>query len=211
MKFDKMGWVVTAAIAGAMSVAAISGFQNTPPKFANIDIEKVFNESDLSASNSKLLDDARKLRAGTLQYLFENRVMNPADAQKYATLAIKSATPTGADKTEIDRIKAAAEDSTRKQRDLATKNPPTDADRQALQDYSAKAQQNQLFLQTLRGQYENDISDMANDLRDKTLVRVRSVIADLAGKQGYTVVFSTSAAPYAANDLTDAAPKILKK
>ena len=34
---DKLGWLVAAALAGAMSVGALSGFQgNTAPKFASV-------------------------------------------------------------------------------------------------------------------------------------------------------------------------------
>jgi outer membrane protein len=209
---DKLGWLVAAALAGAMSVGALSGFQgNTAPKFASVDIAKVFDESTLAATNTTAIEDARKLRAGILEFVNANRAMETKDAQRLADLSAKGDTATATEKTEIDKLKAAAAESTRKQRELQTKNPLTDADKAALTDYATKVQANNALLGTLQGKYEADLQNMLRDSREKTLVRVRDVIKSLAAKGGYTVVFSAESAPYAANDLTDDALKALKK
>jgi Skp family chaperone for outer membrane proteins len=212
IRTDKLGWLVAAALAGAMSVGALSGFQgNTAPKFATVDIGKVFDESSLAATNTDALEAARKLRAGVLEFINGNRAMEPKDAERYAALATKGAAVTPAEKAEADKLKAGGEDATRKQRELSTKNPLTDADKAALADFGGKVQANNALLGRLQGVYENDLQTMSTDLREKTLNRVRDVVKNLAAKGGYTVVFSTASAPYASNDLTDEALKTLKK
>ena len=209
---DKLGWLVAAALAGAMSVGALSGFQgNTAPKFASVDIAKVFDESTLAATNTTAIEDARKLRAGILEFVNANRAMETKDAQRFADLSSKGAAATPAEKTEIDKLKVSATEATRKQRELQTKNPLTDADKASLTDYAAKVQANNALLGQLQGKYEGDLQNMLRDSREKTLVRVREVIKSLAARGGYTVVFSSEAAPYAATDLTDDALKALKK
>ena len=208
---EKLGWPVAAALAGAMAMAALSGFQASPAlKFATVDIGRVFDGSTLAAQNTETLQNAQKARAAALEFINRNRAMDPNDARKFAELSIKP-TPTAVDTAEIARLRAAGEAATAARGALMTKNPPTDADKTALSDYGTKASTNQSLLQTLQGQYENDLQTMSGDLREKTLDRVRDVVKSLAAKGGYTVVFSTSAAPYAANDLTDDALKALKK
>ena len=92
-----------------------------------------------------------------------------------------------------------------------TKVGPTATDTATLAEYGNKANSNRALLQTLDTQYTNEVQTMMGDLQEKTLNRVREVVRNLAAKQGYTIVFNVTAAPYAANDLTEEAAKVLKK
>jgi Skp family chaperone for outer membrane proteins len=209
---NQLGWLVAAALAGVLAVGALSGFQaNTTLKFGTVDIGKVFDESTLAASNTETLEAARKLRAGILDFINTHRAMDSKDADRYASLAVKGATMTPAEKTESDKLQAAGVAAMNKQLELQTKTPLTDVDKTALSDYAARVQANNALLGGLQGKYENDLQTMSADLREKTLVRVRDVVTKIAAKGGYSVVFSTASAPYAANDLTDEALKTLKK
>ncbi len=211
IKTDKLGWLVAAALAGAMATGALSGFQaNTAPKFANVDMIKVYNDSPLATTNDDALEASRKLRAGILDFINRNRSMDPNDAKKFADLSLKPS-PTPADTAEIARLRAAGEAATQARSAAMTKNPPDDAARAAIADFSTKATTNQAVLQNLEAQYTSELQAMTGSLREKTLARVREVVKGLAAKQGYTVVFDTNAAPYAANDLTDEATKAMKK
>ena len=211
IKIDKLGWPVAALLTGAIAASALSGFQaNTAPKFATVDMSKVYNDSPLSNTNNDALDTAKKNRLAVLDFINRNPAMDPADARKLADLSSK-ATPMPADKTEIDRLHAAGESAMQKRSELSTKSTTTDADKTALATYASNATANRGVLQTLSAQYDNELQNMAGDLRDKTLSRVREVVRSIAAKQGYTIVFDAGTAPYAANDLTDEATKALKK
>ncbi len=210
IKIDKLGWPIAAFLAGAVALSAISGFQGPALKFATVDMLKVYNDSPLTTTNNDALDSAKKSRLAVLDFINRNPSMDPVEARKLAELSSK-ATPTPADKTEIDRLHASGEAATQKRNDLSTKSAPTDPDKIALADFGSKVTTNRGLLQTLSAQYDNELQNMAGDLRDKTLSRVREVVRNIGAKQGYTIVFDASSAPYAANDITDEATKALKK
>ena len=208
---SKLGWPVAAALAGVLAMGALSGFQgNTAAKFATVDTIKAFNDSPLTTANEQILRDADRTRTNVLQFINQNRAMDPADAKKLADLSIKEK-PTPADQAEITRLRTAAEAATQKRVELSTKNPPSDAERTQLAEFGTRSTTNTNLVQMLAGQYGNDVQEMQGDLRNKTMVRVREVVRTVAAKGGYTVVFDTSAAPYAANDITDEVSKVLKK
>ena len=208
---DKLGWIVAAALGGVMATGALSGFQATPaPKFATVDMIRVYNDSPLANTNSDKLEDARKARFSVLDFINRNRAMDPNDSKKLADLSLKPS-PSAAETAEIARLRAAGEAATGARTAAMTKTTPDDATRTALADFGTKDRANLGVIQTLQAQYEDELQKMTGDLREKTLARVREVVRGLAAKQGYTVVFDVTAAPYAANDLTEEAGKALKK
>ena len=211
IKIDKLGWPVAAALAGAMATSALSGFQaNTAPKFATVDMTKVAENSNLIAANKEVFDTARRTRADVLDFIVANRAMDTNDAKKFAEISTK-ATPTPADRAETDRLRAAGLAATTNQRALSTKTPLTDPEKAQLDNYGKQAQANGALLSTLQAQFQSDLQKTDDDLTTKAQERIRDVVRTVGVKQGYTVVFSVNAAPYAANDLTDEATKALKK
>lgn len=206
---NKLGWLVAAALAGAMSFGALSGFQGTAPKFATVNLEKVFGGSKLRDENNVKLNAANKARLDALQFLVQNTAMSNVDARKYADLAILDK-PTPAQTTELARLKGVGEAATAKNRELSTKATLTDAEKLLVAEYGSNIQGKRPLLGALEADYQTQMRDMESDLREKTLDRVTEVVRGIAAKGAYTVVFNTSAAPYAANDLTEEALKQLK-
>src|SRR5579862_8759583 len=86
MKLDKLGWVTAAGLAGAMFVA---GFQGNQPKFANVDLEKVFQESDAYKQGNIQLQSYAQPRIEVLQFVKNNSAMKPSDAQDYVAIAVQ--------------------------------------------------------------------------------------------------------------------------
>lgn len=208
---DKLGWLVAAALAGAMATSALSGFQaNTAPKFATVDTGKVFDGSPLAATNTDALRKANQTRAAILEFISQNPSMDPNDAKKFADLSTK-ATPVPADTTEIARLRTVAEAATQANRAASTKASPDDTTRTTLAGFSSNAAANRNLVQALAGQYDQDIQALRGELRDKTLTRVRDAVRNIAAKQGYTIVFDSNVAPYCANDLTEEASKAVSK
>lgn len=206
----KLGWPVAAALLGAMAFGSLSGFQaNTAPKFAVVNIKKVFDQSKFRESNSKILEDARQARANAFNFIIANQAMNNGDATKYAGLAVK-ATPTPAETAEIARLRASGEEATKKNTELTTKPSPTEADKAQIAEFGVQIRGKQALMGRLEADYQQQLQDMQRDLREKTLDRVNETVRGLAAKGGYTVVFTTNSAVYAANDLTADAMKALK-
>ena len=207
MKLDKLGWVVAAGMAGAMFGM---GFQTSSPKFATVDMAKVFSESDFTSSSNGKLSEFVKPRLAVIQFLQQNPPMANQDAEKYAELSIKPAR-SPADDMEIKRIEMDAQAATSKQHDLVLKQNPTADDNKAMEDFRTKAEANKQFQGALEQKYDQDTQAMRLTLHDQAMEQVRKTVKDVATKQGYTVVFSSDSAPYAANDITPDALKIVKK
>jgi Skp family chaperone for outer membrane proteins len=206
-KSDKLGWIVAAGMAGAL---VMSGFQGTGMKFANCDVEKVFNVSNLTKENSDQLQRYGAKRVDILKFLGANRAMSPADTQTYADLELL-AKPSDAETQKLNAIIAAAEKENAAQNDLIQKANPTADDQIKISSYRDKNRVNTEFTQKLEAKYDSDIREQQTKLKNDALDKVRKTIADLARKQGYSIVFNIDSAPFAANNLTDEVVKEVNK
>ena len=207
MKLDRMGWIVAAGLAGAMFGM---GMQSQTPKFANVDMAKVFDESDLTKSSNGDLQAYQKDRVDVLQFLQQNLAMKPDDAQKFADLSLKSPR-TAAEDAELKRIRADADQASTLQRGLMTKQNATAQDNATMAQYRTNEEANNELGKVLEQRYEADIQNKRQQLHDQAMEKVRDAVADVARKQQYTIVFGADAAPFASNDLTADALKVVKK
>jgi Skp family chaperone for outer membrane proteins len=202
-KFDKLGWVVAAGVIGIM---VGSGFQNSTVKIATVDLEKVFNDSEYAKNQTAVLRNMGVARQGVLEYLSTYRAVKVEDAQRFRDLSLKD-NPTPADKTALDSLKTTIQTDDRRFKDLQTKSNPTPDEQAALQDYNRRIQQLAALQQRWNQEFEDEIRNMQQRLRNDTLNRVRQSVNDVAKQQGQSVVFASQVAPYAANDITDEALK----
>jgi Skp family chaperone for outer membrane proteins len=206
-KLDRLGWIVAAAMAGAL---VMSGFQGTNMKFANCDVEKVFNSSNLTKENQEQLQEYGNKRFRILQFLGANLAMAPTDTQTFADLTLM-AKPSDADTQKLAAVTKAAAAESQKQADLAQKPSPTADDQKTLSEYHNRASVNKDFTQHLEAAYEKDIKTEQDKLKTDALDKVRKTISEVARKQGYSIVFNLDSAPFAANNLTDEVVKEVNK
>lgn len=198
MKFDKLGWIVAAGLAGAMVTA---GFQTANEKVAMVDMVKAFNDCDLSKKLSEDLRTTNNNYMAVMEFINQNPAMKIEDAEKYSTLAAKL-NPTGPEKAEIERISTDAKAVTAKRSELMTKQPLSEAESKQLADFATRASAMNQFRQQLAQRLDANLSELQGTMRQQTVEKIRLAVKNVAGKQGYTVVFSQDATPYAANDLT---------
>lgn len=205
MKFERLGWVVAAALAGAMFGM---GFQGTSGKTGTVNIQKVFESSDFAKKQTELLRNMAQARQGSVEFVQTHPSINPEDAAKFRELTAK-ATPTALEKTEIERIRKQAQADEQRHRELTTKGNLTDADVKAYEDLNRRREANKRLLGQWSQEIGFEIQDKQNSLRQEALDRVDAAVAEVARKEGYSIVFSNVSAPYAANDLTDATLKAM--
>jgi len=207
MKFDKMGWYVAVALAGAMFGM---GFKAPGDKVGSVDIGKIFQDSDYSKKQQESLRQAKLARQGILDLIKSYSVMKPEDAQKFATLTL-SPTPGPTDKAEEDRITQAAKDSDTLYRALATKSNLTPAEQSEVDDFNRRKDQIIVLQGKWAQEYNDQLGQMADKLQTDAIAKIRDAIGQIAREQGFSVVFSNAVAPYSANDMTDAATKLMNK
>jgi Skp family chaperone for outer membrane proteins len=198
-----LGWLV----AGAMGVMMIaSGFQATGVKAGVVDMQRILSES---AAGKKVRDDMSvqvDLRQGLLQFVNTNKVVSAEQADKLKTLTLKPGA-TQADKDEVERIKTAIRNATKKFNDLLVKASLTDSEKI---EYNTMNEQRR-NADTMLGQWNQEFSGDLNTLQDEMLAGVlkkaREAVQAVGKKDAYTMIFPTTVAVYASNDITDAAIK----
>jgi Skp family chaperone for outer membrane proteins len=204
MKIEKLGWVVAAAL-GAVMIG--SGFQGRSDKVGVVDLGKVYSESDFAKRQNDQLRAYGDSRMALLEFLDANRAMAPDTATRFRDLSLK-ANSTAPEKQELEKIKADAVASSRRLRELQTKQT-NEAEGQQLQELTRRTQMIQQVAQRWASEFDQDVRQMQDQMRTETLQRARTSVRESAARQGYTLVFVNEIAPYGANDLTAEALKAM--
>ncbi len=206
MKIDKAGWIAVAVLAGAVVTA---GFQGTTAKNGIVDVEKVFNESTFAKNQSESLRTMGMSRQSVLEFVNQYRTMLSTDAEKFKDLTIKATALSPAEKTELERIKVDAKTSEDAYRAGITQASPTPELLKKIEDWNRRKDATGDLLQNWQQDFTAEVQAKQASLRAEALVKVRQSIQKVARDQGYTMVFDSNVAPYAANDLTDEALKAM--
>jgi len=210
MNIHRMGWAVSGALALVLAGMVGSGFQAQAPKFGSVDLAKVFTDSDMRKTLDSQLRTLGENRKGVLDFLAAYRAITSEDAIKFHDLSIKD-NQSAADKAEIERIQSAAKATDQKYRDLQTKPNPTDAEKTQLNEFTTRVQNNTALIQKYQEEFSDDVQQRSQKMRSDTLDKVKAAVADVAKKQGYTVILSDESAPYTANDVTAEALAAMNK
>lgn len=195
------GWLTAALL--AVFVGA-SGFQDSQSKTGIVDLNKIVTQSNLGAQNRAKLEAAVDIRSDLIEFANTYRVLTTEQANRLRELWIKP-NATEAEKQELERIKAAVIESDRKRSELAQKETLTDADREMLRDFSNRVQMMQTTLQRWNNEFDAELRQLTEQLTNETVAAAKEAVRNVAAQQGYSIVFESAVAPYAANDITDAA------
>lgn len=199
------GWVVAALVIGAV---ASGGFQPVQEKTGVVDLNKVIQQSDLGKSNTASLNNALKVRKDLLDFVSTYKVLTTEQAQRMRELSLK-ATPTEADKQELEKIKKDVQDSDKRRGELSQKQNLTDADRSVLADYAQRIQTMNQVLDRWNQEFTEELNNLESQVRQQTVDRAKASLQEVAKAQGYTIVYEATVAVYGANDLTDATIKAM--
>ena len=201
--------VVVTALAG-VSLLSTTGFQTTSMKVGTVDAARAGNDSETAKTANEDLQKQLRNRAGILEFIQTYPTMTDAAATRFRELSLKP-TPTDADRAEIDKIKNATIAEEKKSRDLQTKASPTQDDLKAIEAYRALSVGKRELLDKWSREFDTQLrTSEANSIRGLR-DRVRNAIAEVGKKEGYTVIHDSQAAPYAANDVTEAVLKIVNR
>jgi len=207
MKFDKMGWFVAVALAGVMCG---TGFKAPGDKVGSVDINKVFMDSDYSKKQQETLRTAKATRVAVLELINTYRVMKPEDALRFHDLSIKDK-PIADDKVEQDKISQSAKDADATYRALATKSSPTPAELAQIEEFNRRKDALAQLQQKWTQEFNEQMGALNEKVQNDALAKVRDIVSQVAKDQGFSVVFNSQVAPYSANDITDAATKLMNK
>lgn len=198
-----LGWLVAAAM-GVMMIA--SGFQPADVKAGVVDMQRILSES---AAGKKVRDDMSvqvDLRQGLLQFVNTNKVLTSDQADKLKTLTLKPGA-TQADKDEVEKIKTAIRAESKKFNDLMVKASLTDTEKVEFNTMNERRRNADNLLSQWNQEFSSDLNTLQDEMLAGVLKKAREAVQGVGKKEGYSLIFPTTVAVYAANDITDAAIK----
>jgi len=205
MKFERLGWVVAAALLGGV---VGMGFQDKKEKTGTVDLNKVLGDSEYAKKQIDGLRTMATTRQSIVEFVGTYRAMKVEDANKFRDLTLK-ANAGAADKTEIERIRTEAQQAEQKFRELTTKTSPSQAELTQIEELNKRKDATGQLLSKWQQDFSNDIRQKEESLRGEFQQRAREVVQQVAKDQGYSIVFAQEIAPYSANDMTADALKAM--
>lgn len=183
-----------------------SGFQAGQNKMAVVDMQRILSDSK---AGKKVRDDMTvqvNLRQGLLEFVNLNKVITPEQATKLESLTLKES-PSQADKDELEKLKAEIRNESKKFESLMQKPSLSDAERAEFNKLADLRRSSDALLNDWNQKFSQQLTNMQDDMLANVLKKARDAAQAVGKKDGYTVIFPTTVAVYASNDITDAAIK----
>ncbi|MEI7576011.1 MAG: OmpH family outer membrane protein [Armatimonadota bacterium] len=198
-KFAWSGWVVAAGLAGIMLG---SGFQTPSLKLGVVDLNAVIDKSDAGKAGKKSFEDMKAAREGLLEFIDQYRILTIEQANRLRELMLLKER-TKAEEAELERLKADIVATSKRSAELATKPNYTPEERTLVEEYSRRSQtMNETSTRWLR-EFSDEVQNWVAASREQNYQKAKAAAAEVAAKDGYTMVIEGSVAVFGANDITD--------
>jgi Skp family chaperone for outer membrane proteins len=175
-------------------------------KFGSVDLSAVAEQSKLGNREKTEFDALRTKLTQLLQFMNTNKVMTREQGTKLRELWLAEK-PTDAQKTELENLKTAIQKSSQELRDLLGKLNPDEKDQARIRELLPLSNATDDQLPALDNQYGLMMRSRADAKQQEVLDKARAAAQKLGKQQGYTVIFESQVAVYAANDVT---PQVLQ-
>jgi Skp family chaperone for outer membrane proteins len=202
---NQLGWFVAVAVIG---VVAGSGFQGATDKMGVADLGKIAEQSDYYKQNEVTYNNLVARRRGVLEFFSTYKVLTTDQTNRIKELSLKD-NPTPQEKAELDRLKGDVMAQDKRSKELAIKANSTPEERTLMEDFARRAATMNETLDRLSREFDAEVQQNRDKIQTTALEKARDAVREVGKAQGYTVILSANAAPYAANDLTDAGLKAM--
>ena len=195
---------------GMVAVLAGSGFQGASQKIGVIDSNAVMQAVALAKN---MVEDEKNLktdRETVMQFLQRYPVIKKEDAEKFKNLSIKPK-KTDVEKSELEKLKVAAQDSMTKFKSLELKSSPTQDELKQLDEFRNRKTEMDDYLQSLFKDFQAEYVGIHDKNQSTVYEAFKSGVNEVAKKQAFTIVFDKNIAPFGANDITEDVSKSAKK
>lgn len=189
----------------AFGIAAVlvgSGFQEGPQKVGVVDLERVIRESKLAGELQIKLSVELARRQDILDFLESNKVMTMEQGNQIVTLSLLES-PTEDEKQRLENVKQEVKAATEEYMRLNELNPPSEAERALLMQYGGLFRDTTRQIEALGATFQRSLQEIEIDAQNDAVKQAYDSTEAIAKKGAYTVVYSRTAAAYAANDVTE--------
>ncbi len=194
--------VIVQPVKAQAAAAPISGIV-----FGSVDIQKVLAGYTKKTTSETAFQVVVSGYQSALQVQQANTMLAAPEQQQLGSLLLKT-NRTPADDAQIKTLETKSQSDASELIALQQKASPTDADRARLAVLTQEQQNGQQVLQTVADSYKQAIDQRNQQVSDAITAEIRAAVAAVAQQRGLTVVFDSSVAIYAANDVT---PQVLTR
>jgi Skp family chaperone for outer membrane proteins len=136
-----------------------------------------------------------------LTFIRDQRVITASQCAKLRELELK-VTKTDAEKAELDTLKATVIAAAKELDALNQKQDLTEPERLRLIELNTLMQDSAAILMQYQDDFEAEFNKISSDAQNAAIDKAAATAVIVAKAKGFTLVFSSSAVVYAANDIT---------
>jgi Skp family chaperone for outer membrane proteins len=174
------------------------------PVFATVDMSKIIASYSKRATADQAFQALQQQYQDVFKTQTANAMLGAADQQKLGQLLILGDGATADQKQQIADLETQAGKSSDDLAALQQKKDATDADKIQLQQLTQQQAAGQTALQEVADNYRSALDQKNQQMSADIAADIRVAVAAVAKQQGISVVFDSSVAIYATNDLTQA-------
>jgi len=194
----------------AVVLIGLAAFQNQTTKFGVVDLSAVADKSKLGEREKLAFDTFRREVNNILTFINNNKVMTAQQRDQLLTLWLAE-NSTDQQKQQLEQVKSAIQTASSRYAELVRKTNPTPDELTELSEKSALAGVTQDVLPQIQNSLAQELQARAQEKQTSVLAKAREAAAKYGRQQGFTVIFDSNVAPYAANDVTDEVVKVMDR
>lgn len=188
-------------VLGAVTIIGAAELQSGP-QFASVDILKVVYESKQGKESNAKFEQMKGELSKMLQQWGEAPILNNDDFAELRKAFDMNATPE--QRAKATALLATGQKNVRRLTDLQAKKDLTEVEKAEMTVLTSQLTTTRDGLLQIQQDLNQRLQDWAGDAQKRILAQTKDTVSQLSKQRGYTVVFDSSAAPYSANDITDA-------
>ncbi|MEW5883902.1 MAG: OmpH family outer membrane protein [Armatimonadota bacterium] len=194
----------------AVVLIGLAAFQNQTTKFGVVDLSAVADKSKLGEREKQAFDTFRREVNNILTFINNNKVMTAQQRDQLLTLWLAE-NSTDQQKQQLEQVKSAIQTASSRYAELVRKTNPTPDELTELSEKSALAGVTQDVLPQIQNSLAQELQARAQEKQTSVLTKAREAAAKYGKQQGFTLIFDSNVAPYAANDVTDEVVKVMDR
>ena len=202
IRFILVGCILVAA------VIALTAFSVQDQKFAAVNLSKIARDSKLGIRLGEEIDTLGNTLQQLMIFINGNRVMTREQSIQLRALWLET-NPTQEQTDELEALKTAIQTASSEYRTLISILEHTKEQIDRLKVLGALFQITESLLPELDAKYTADLREKTAESQQELITKVQAAVDKVGKRDGYTMIFDSGVAPYAANDVTDEVLKVM--
>ena len=201
-------YTVIATVVVIFAIFAITAFQAQTQKFGVCDLSSVANNSKYGKRKMQEIETARSKYFSILTFLRQNPFISRSEAQKFRDLSLNNSL-TPAQQKDLDELKAGAQRLREEFERLVNMRNPSESEQRRIQELAIAREEIMQIQNTWGEEFSRTLNDQFEDAKEDVHNKVKAAVRKLGRRDGFSVIFDSNSAPYAANDVTDELLKVM--